>query len=167
MVGLDCEDRIAYPIAMALLEEWVLPAAVTPDLKVRVTGTLRNFVDQRFNPSVVADGESFRVTVRVRSDNLIEFAQTLERPLSFFDGWDWEEEIDPLEDGDTYEFRVELVNKVPETFDWLDEKELPILSVYSKDGDNHAGWPAAFVLAARLAHEMGAVEPDHYPRQPN
>jgi hypothetical protein len=60
-----------------------------------------------------------------------------------------------------------LVNKVPETFDWLDEQELPILSVYSKDADNRAAWPAAFVLAARLAKELGAVEPDEYPNRPN
>jgi hypothetical protein len=85
--------------------------------------------------------------------------------LSHFDGWEWEDEIDPLDEGEAYELRVELVNKVPETFTAGPdpEAELPILSVYSKDGDNLAAWPAAFVLAARLAHELGAVEPEDVP----
>ncbi len=146
---------------MALLEEWVLPGPVTVETVTRVEEALRAAVPQEFDRTVSTDEGSVWVEVRVGEDDLEDLARHLDAPLSHFDGWEWEDEIDPLDEGDTYALRVELVNKVPETF--TAEAELPILSVYSKDGDNLAAWPAAFVLASRLAHELGAVEPEDVP----
>lgn len=142
---------------MAMLEEWILPRPVTPALALELEDVLDGFVDEAFRPTVTAQGARLLVDVVVPEEELEAFALTLDAPLGRFEGWDWEEEIDPLEDRDQYELRVELVNKVPETFG--DGGERPILSVYSKDADNRAGWPVAFILAARLAEALDAEQP--------
>jgi hypothetical protein len=160
-----------------MLEEWILPGPVTPGLAARVTEILKEVVAARFAREVTwhedrtEAGEVLgwlNATVRAGEDDIHDLARELDRPLDYFDGWDWEDEIDPLDDDEAkkYALVIELMNKVPETFDsGRGEPELPILSVYAKEGDNLAGWPAAFVLAARLAHELGAVEPESLPDQ--
>lgn len=148
---------------MAMLEEWVLPRPVSDSLVVQLEQAVHDVIDESFEPTIVREGPFVYVTVRAAFDDLCALAEWLDQPLHHFDGWDWEDELDALDDEDEpYLLRVELVNKAPETFTPLDAQELPILSVYSKDGNNHAAWPVAFVFAARLAKELGAVEPDAY-----
>ena len=74
---------------------------------------------------------------------------------------DWENEFTPPTGGEDYKLVLELATKEPETFEAPEDGELSILSVYSKDGDNNEGWPTAFVLAARLARLLGAIEPEN------
>ncbi len=156
---------------MVMLEEWILPAPVSPEIVARVEAVPENAVPARFERTVTwhehrteagAAIEWVAVVVRVGEDDVRGLALDLDRPLGHFLGWDWEDEIDQLDDeAEAYELVVELMNKVPETFDsGRGEAELPILSVYAKEGDNHAAWPAAFVLTARLARELGAAEPE-------
>ena len=152
------------PSRMALLEEWILPGPVDSALSARIAGVLRRVLPESIARSLPVEGETLRVFVQVPSDALVKVALHLDEPLDHFDGWDWRAEIDALDEGDTYALCVECALKVPETFESEDDAdEVPILSVYSKDGDNMAGWPVAFVLASRLAYELGAREPEGEP----
>jgi hypothetical protein len=144
---------------MALLEEWILPGPVETALSARIEDVLRALLPAPLERSVRLDDGTLVVLVRVPRGDLEALALRLDEPLDHFDGWDWRDEIDDLEEGGTYALRVECASKTPETFG-ASEEELPVLSVYSKDGDNLAAWPVAFVLAARLAHEVGAWEPE-------
>ncbi len=142
---------------MALLEEWILPVEVDKKLQ----RSIERFAEQvlpeglEWGASSLHDAVIFVAHVPV--DELEELAVELDEPLEHFEGWDWREEIDEIE-GEAYELRIECRKKLPETF--TSDEALPILSVYSKEGHNLAAWPAAFVLTARLAHELGATEPD-------
>ena len=150
---------------MALLEEWILPSPVDPALSARIEGMLCLVLPEPIARSVTIEDDALRVIVRVASGDLEALALRFDEPLDHFDGWDWRDEIDALAEGATYTLCVECMSKVPETFEsgeleTAGEEELPILSVYSKDGDNLAAWPVAFVLASRLARELGAREPE-------
>ena len=143
---------------MALLEEWILTDRVDTALCARVTRIVSELLP-KVERTVVLDDGFLHVDVMVPRDALDDLATRLDEPLDQFSGWNWREEIDDLEEGDVYAIRVEVVEKVPETFE-SDERELSVLSVYSKDRDNLAAWPVAFILAARLAHELGAQTPE-------
>jgi hypothetical protein len=152
---------------MALLEEWILPGPINDVLAAKVDGVLRKVLPESLERSVPVEDAIVRIVVRVPHAELEALALRLDAPLDHFDGWEWREEIDALESGDVYTLWVECARKVPETFEasggageGAGEGELPILSVYSKDGDNMAGWPVAFVLASRLARELGGWEPE-------
>ena len=148
---------------MALLEEWILSERVTAAMISRVLEVVDAIVPQRFEPEVrvSSKGERLMVVVSVPDDAVTELATSLDATIGYFDDWDWQEEIDELEDSNDYEIWVELTNKRPETISVA--QELPVLSVGSNEGDNDAGWPLAFVLAARLAQELGAVEAEDHP----
>lgn len=143
---------------MALLEEWILTDRVDAALCARVARIVSELLP-KVEQTVVFDDGFLHVDVMIPRDALDDLATRLDEPLDHFSGWSWREEIDDLEEGEVYAIRVEMVEKVPETFE-SDERELSVLSVYSKDRDNLAAWPVAFVLAARLAHELGAQTPE-------
>lgn len=142
---------------MALLEEWILPVEIDKKLQRSIERFAERLLPEGVEWGAASKGHVVTFTAHVPVDELEAFAIELDEPLEHFEGWDWRDEIDGIE-GDAYELRVECCQKFPETFS--SEETLPILSVYSKEGHNLAAWPAAFVLTARLAHELGATEPD-------
>jgi hypothetical protein len=150
---------------LSLLEEWVVTSPVDASLEKSVRGILPTILPPEVQPLVTIEEQVLVITVMVPGDNLSETVAQLDdvpRLQHFVDGtWNWPEEIDPLDEEQTaYKLRVEIEKKTPETFEC--DRELSILSVYSKDGNNHAAWPVAFVLAARIAHELGAFEPEEF-----
>jgi len=141
-----------------LLEEWILPVEVDKKLQRSIERVAEQLLTEGIEWSAATSKHNVvTFTAHVPVDELEALALELDEPLEFFEGWDWQEEIDAIEGG-AYELKVLCCQKIPETF--ASDEELPILSVYSKEGHNLAAWPAAFVLTARLAHELGATEPD-------
>ncbi len=146
---------------MALLEEWILPVEVDKKLQRSIESLAGEILPEGIEwIAVTSKANVVTFTAHVPVDDLEALALDLDEPLEHFHGWAWQEEIDAIE-GDAYELKVECRLKTPETF--ASDAELPILSVYSKEGHNLAAWPAAFVLTARLAHELGATEPTPAP----
>jgi len=150
---------------MALLEEWILSERVNEALRLRVENALTNILPEGALGTARIEAAFLYADVTVKAGDLIELGETLDAPLRHFEGWEWEKEIDPVDNdaAAAYALRVEIVEKQPETFEPDDGAKLTILSVYSKDANNLAGWPVAFVLAARLAKELGGREPDEDP----
>lgn len=142
---------------MALLEEWILPVEVDKKLQRSIEGLAERLLPEGVEWSASFKDGKVTFTAQVTAHDLEDLATELDEPIEQFEGWDWQDEIDEV-DGDTYELRLECQQKTPETF--AADEELPILSVYSKEGNNLAAWPVAFVLTARFAHELGATEPD-------
>lgn len=143
---------------MALLEEWILPVEVDKKLQRSIERFAEQLLPEGVEWGASSKDDVVTFVAHVPVDELEALAAELDEPLEHFEGWeDWREEIDGIE-ADAYELRLECRQKVPETF--TSDEALPILSVYSKEGHNLAAWPAAFVLTARLAHELGATEPD-------
>ena len=143
---------------MALLEEWILPIEVDKKLQRSIERIAEQLLTEGIEWSAATSKyDVVTFTAHVPTEELEALALELDEPVGHFEGWDWQEEIDEIEEH-AYELRVECRRKIPETFS--SDEELPILSVYSKEGHNLAAWPAAFVLTARLAHELGATEPD-------
>ncbi|MBL0215775.1 MAG: hypothetical protein IPQ07_18080 [Myxococcales bacterium] len=144
------------------LEEWIVSEPIDGAMCDRVRALLRGTLPAHVQATVTHAAPFVRVAVLVPDDEIEAIAidlDDLELPV-LADWSDWQEDIEPPRDGATYQLILELVQKAPETFESPDEGELSILSVYAKDGDNRQGWPAAFVLAARLAKLLGAMEPE-------
>lgn len=142
---------------MALLEEWILPVEVDKKLQRHLEKLAEQLMPEGVEWSAVSKDGAVVFTAHVPAHDLEDLAVELDEPIEKFEGWDWQDEIDEIE-GDAYELRVECRQKQPETFS--SDEGLPILSVSSKEGNNLAAWPVAFVLTARLAHELDATEPD-------
>jgi hypothetical protein len=145
------------------LEEWVVGEAIDAAMCERVRGLLRGTLPEHVNATVTHEAPLVRVVVHVSPDEIAALATDLDDvDAPVLAAWgDWENDFEPPQGGDDYKLVVELTTKEPETFEPPEEGELSILSVYSKDGDNNEGWPTAFVLAARLARLLGAIEPEN------
>ena len=148
---------------MAILEEWIVPEAITDQLAEREKQILGAALPGNFECRVEYDDARIVVILVAQLEQLARLAELLDKPLGVFEGWDWEDEIEELEEGDSYLVEVELQQKVPETVA-RGESERPVLSVYSKDANNNEAWPIAFILAARLASELGAIEAEAWPK---
>ena len=145
------------------LEEWIVAEPIDVAMSDRVRSLLRGTLPAHVQAIVTYAAAIVRVAVSVPDDEIEALATDLDDiDAPVLTAWgDWQDDISPPREGETYQLVVELCSKEPETFENPDEGALSILSVYSKDGDNNEGWPAAFVLAARLARLLGAVEPAH------
>lgn len=145
---------------MAVLEEWIVAEPIDEKLVARIELVLSKILPKEVERTISIAENSLFIDVSVLEDDLLDLATQLDSPLYHFIGsWDWKKEIDELEEGDTYVLRVEVMRKHPETLGGDgDDSFYSVLSVYSKDADNNAGWPAAFVLASRIAYELGASD---------
>lgn len=143
---------------MALLEEWILPVEVDKKLQRSIESVASRILPEGVEWSASFKDGKVSFTAQVPAHDLSDLTVELDEPLERLEDWDdWEEEIDEIA-GDAYALKLECRQKQPESFEA--DEALPILSVSSKEGDNLAAWPAAFVLTARIARELGATTPD-------